>query len=92
MGYTTGLGEFLIYEIYEIIKPQAIIVLQNPHSNSNDNMRTIVRNLQNGEYISKLYMSEKTEQRFPTTTNIHYYENNHAFSKKSTPCRFERQF
>jgi hypothetical protein len=28
MGYLSGLGEFLLYEIYQIIKPKQMIVLE----------------------------------------------------------------
>jgi polynucleotide 5'-kinase involved in rRNA processing len=56
MGYTTGLGEFLIYEIYQIIQPKSIIVLQLPNPTS-DSLKNIVHNIKTGSYISKLYMN-----------------------------------
>jgi len=50
MGYTTGLGEFLLYEIYHIIKPKMVFVLKPPQMNQYDPINKIIANLSNGKY------------------------------------------
>jgi hypothetical protein len=89
MGYTTGLGEFLLYEIFEIVKPLNVLVLRQPQS-GND-MKTIVSNLNSGHYIQKLHLSPAQEERHASSTSILYYDNNRASSKKGT-TRFEKIF
>lgn len=49
MGYLTGLGEFLLYEIYHIVKPQAVLFLRTRGDNYHvDNITT---QLKSGRYV-----------------------------------------
>jgi polynucleotide 5'-kinase involved in rRNA processing len=45
MGYTTGLGEFLLYEIYQIIKPKVVLVLKPSQMSPYDPIKKIMANL-----------------------------------------------
>jgi hypothetical protein len=58
MGYTTGLGEYLIYELFDIIKPQGLMVmrLSQKVSSQFDSMRGIIKNIETGTYIKKLLL------------------------------------
>lgn len=51
MGYATGLGEFLLYEIYQIIKPKLVFVLKPTQTNSYDPIKNIIDNISSGKYI-----------------------------------------
>lgn len=48
MGYTTGLGELLIYEIYQIVQPHSLLVLQTPQPPVYDPLVPILNNFANG--------------------------------------------
>ena len=56
MGYLSGLGEMIIYEIYHLINPSEIIILnfQQQNNTENDNVSSILWNLKTGNYLSKL--------------------------------------
>lgn len=73
MGYTTGLGEFLLYEIYEIVKPKSILLLQSQSGSKFDVMNRIVRTIRKGEYVDRLYISKPVEKIHPTTTTVFTY-------------------
>ena len=81
MGYTTGLGEFLIYELYQIIKPKQILILSPPNHPPN-NLTNIIRNLKSGQYLQKLYINKSPENIQFSSTEFYNYQNAHCSSKK----------
>ena len=50
MGYMTGLGELLLYEIYQIIQPPHLLALS-----LEDNSHRVINNIYNGSYVTKLF-------------------------------------
>lgn len=61
MGYLTGLGEFLLYEIYQIVKPKTIIALQS--NGEKYQLNNILQNIKSGDYVNRLYVSCGLEQK-----------------------------
>jgi polynucleotide 5'-kinase involved in rRNA processing len=56
MGYITGLGEILLYEIYNIINPTEIIVLSNDRwpQSKEENLDNILFKIKSGQYYKNL--------------------------------------
>lgn len=57
MGYLSGVGEMIIYEIYHLINPSEVIVINSPQTENApgyDNIGNIMKNIRTGNYLSKL--------------------------------------
>lgn len=55
MGYLSGLGEMIIYEIYNLVNPSEIIVLNSGNEQQgNDNLSSILYHIKAGSYLNKL--------------------------------------
>lgn len=98
MGYLSGLGEMIIYEIYNLVNPSEIIVLNYGNDKqSSDNLSGILYHIKTGSYLNKLLtlssseFSQKGIRRFnekKLNLNIQYLTNIHA-QGKGIPIRFE---
>ena len=98
MGYLSGLGEMIIYEIYSLVNPSEIIVLSsgNDQQQGNDNLSSILYHIKAGSYLNKLLTTGSTNsnqrgiRKFnekKLNLNIQYLTNIHAQSK-GIPIRF----
>lgn len=55
MGYLSGLGEMIIYEIYNLVNPSEIIVLNSGNEQqTNDSLSSILYHIKSGSYLNKL--------------------------------------
>lgn len=99
MGYLSGVGEMALYEIYHLINPSEIIVLNSQSENtiSSDNISNIIRNLKTGNYLGKLLTLSSSDTKLhelrqfnqkKLNLNIQYLFNEHA-QGKGIPIRFE---
>lgn len=99
MGYLSGLGEMIIYEIYSLVNPSEIIVLisGNEQQQGNDNLASILYHIKAGSYLNKLLTVSSSEnsqrgiRRFnekKLNLNVQYLTNIHA-QGKGIPIRFE---
>lgn len=69
MGYLTGLGELLIYEIYNIVRPHRVLLMEASDTNTvvgdegeqqqHINLTQIRYNIEKNKYIDRLYFSKQ---------------------------------
>lgn len=80
MGYLTGVGELLIYEAFNIVKPHRVQAMK-----SGDKQDWVVDNLldclKNGNYIERLHFGG--QQNTKTSTKIERYVNELAEQKRN---------
>lgn len=98
MGYLSGLGEMIIYEIYNLVNPSEIIVLNSGNEQQgNDNLSSILYHIKAGSYLKKLLTvsslsnNQRGIRKFnekKLNLNVQYLTNIHAQSK-GIPIRFE---
>jgi hypothetical protein len=100
MGYLSGLGEMIVYEIYNLINPSELIVVKSPHEETAlgyDNIGNILKNIKTGVYLNKLVTLSSEDSRThqlrhfsqkKVNLNVQYLNNEHAQSK-GIPIRFE---
>jgi hypothetical protein len=86
MGYLTGLGELILYEIFHIVKPHNVLLLENDATTQQSILNNIENNITSGKYTQRLYFQE-TSQQTQTSTIFEKYINNFA-SQKAAPERF----
>jgi polynucleotide 5'-kinase involved in rRNA processing len=49
MGYLTGLGELILYEILNIVQPDIVVALTTDSTTSN-NTKAVMNQIQSGSY------------------------------------------
>lgn len=98
MGYLSGLGEMIIYEIYNLINPSEIIVLNSANEDKvgNMNLSNIIHHIRTGTYLKRLLTStlsghnqndlRKFNQK-KISLNVQEIKNEHA-QGKGIPIRF----
>ena len=85
MGYTSGMGELLIYQLYQIVKPKHVLIL---HNQQQPPLSHIVESISSNQYVERLIVVEDRER---TSCQVHYYLNDKAKSK-GDPSRFQDSF
>lgn len=64
MGYLTGLGEMILYEIYNLINPKEIVVInaeQDSIKSKDNSIAGILHHIRTGSYLSRLLLNENEE-------------------------------
>lgn len=56
MGYLTGIGELIIYETFNIIKPNQILAISSVEKEEWA-MEHVIKLLRNGSYLERLHFS-----------------------------------
>ena len=85
MGYTSGMGELLLYEIYQIVKPNRILAMEG---NSSSPVSHILDSIRGQHYVKRLFFTSDSNGHY---CSIDYFRNNKARSK-GEPERFVGMF
>lgn len=92
MGYTTGVGELLLYELFHIVQAPSVLAMQTAQREKYSNVEAVLAQLDCGQYVGRLHLSQKEgEERQAASVKIWQLVNEYAKNKKEK-ARLQRHF
>lgn len=83
MGYLTGVGELILYEIYSVIRPRNVLVLESA-AGQDWTVGSVRACIEYGTYANRLLFSNPANTASKTSTKITKYKNEFAMQKSSS--------